>query len=47
MDRGADPAHPNQEEYWIMYFDNSLKLGRARIGVLLISQSGYKLWYAL
>jgi hypothetical protein len=33
-------APTNQPEYWIMYFDSSLKLGGGGVGVLFISSRG-------
>jgi hypothetical protein len=40
-------APANQPEHWIMYFDGSLKLGGAGVGVIFISPRGEHLKYVL
>ena len=47
MDRGAGLDHPIKVEYLTMYFDGSLTLEGAGVGVLLISPSDDRLRYAL
>jgi hypothetical protein len=41
------PTPTERPEHWVMYFDGSLKLEGAGVGVLLISSKGEQLKYVL
>jgi ribonuclease HI len=41
------PTPTERPEHWVMYFDGSLKLEGAGVGVLLISPMGEQLKYVL
>jgi ribonuclease HI len=41
------PTPTERQEHWVMYFDSSLKLEGAGVGVLLISPKGEQLKYVL